>query len=240
MGTVPLDLALQLDLGRNLKVREAGFDGLLRGELGLATGKEGMLLAKGTIRAFDATYRAYGRTLAVDPGIVTFDGPVRNPALQIEAWRRNQEVPAGVRITGTLEQPRVELISDPPLPEGAKLSWLVLGRAPTETTGADLAVLQTAASAMLGRGDSVPITTRIADAVGLDELAVRGSSQVESRVVAVGKRLSERLYLTYEAGVGAAAQNLVKIDLSLTQRISLRAQTGTTSGAGVYYRYSWD
>jgi translocation and assembly module TamB len=239
-ANVPLDLALHIDLGTRLKVREAGFDGFLRGELKLATAKDGAPQAFGRISAFDATYRAYGRTLAVDPGVLMFDGPLRNPALQIEAWRRNQEVPAGVRVTGNLEQPRVELISDPPLPEGAKLSWLVLGRAPTETTGADLAVLQTAASAMLGRGDSVPITTRIADAVGLDELAVRGSSQIESRVVAVGKRLSDRLYLSYEAGVGALAQNLVKIDLSLTQRISLRAQTGSSSGAGVYYRYSWD
>ena len=109
-----------------------------------------------------------------------------------------------------------------------------------ETSGADLAVLQTAATALLGRGDSVPFTTRIADAVGLDELALRGSSELANRVVAFGKRLGDRLYLTYEQGIGAAAQNLVKIDLSLTERISLRAQTGTTSGAGVYYRYSWD
>lgn len=238
-GELPLEVSLAIDLGRRLRVREAGFDGGLRGELKLVTEQQ-ELRAYGRIAAADATYRAYGKTLQVDPGIVVFDGPLRNPALQIEAWRKNQEVPAGVRVSGNLEQPRVELISDPPLPEGAKLSWLVLGRAPTETTGADLAVLQTAASAMLGRADSVPITTRIADAVGLDELAVRGSSQIESRVVAVGKRLSERLYLTYEAGVGAAAQNLVKIDLSLTERITLRAQTGTSSGAGVFYRYSWD
>jgi translocation and assembly module TamB len=237
---VPLDLALLVDLGRNFKVREAGFDGLLRGEVHLATAKDGDLRAFGRISAADATYRAYGRTLEVDPGVVIFDGPLRNPGLQIEAWRRNQEVPAGVRVSGTLQQPRVELLSDPPLPEGSKLSWLVLGRAPGEASGADLALLQTAASAMLGRGDSVPITTRIADAVGLDELAVRGSSQMESRVVALGKRLSDRLYLTYEQGVGAAAQNLVKIDLSLTERISLRGQTGTTSGGGIYYRYSWD
>lgn len=237
---IPLDLALLVDLGRNFRVREAGFDGLLRGEVHLATAKDGDLRAFGRISAADATYRAYGRTLEVDPGVVIFDGPLRNPALQIEAWRRNQEVAAGVRVTGTLEQPRVELVSDPPQPEGAKLSWLVLGRAPGEASGADLALLQGAASAMLGRGDSVPITTRIADAVGLDELAVRGSSQIESRVVALGKRLSDRLYLTYEQGVGAAAQNLVKIDLSLTERISLRAQTGTTSGGGIFYRYSWD
>jgi hypothetical protein len=46
--------------------------------------------------------------------------------------------------------------------------------------------------------------------------------------------------VSYERGLGATVENLVKLDLSLTDRISLRAQTGTTSGVGVYYRYSWD
>jgi translocation and assembly module TamB len=71
-------------------------------------------------------------------------------------------------------------------------------------------------------------------------VSVRGSSEVATRVVAFGKRISNRIYLTYEQGLGTAAQNLVKIDLSLTNRISVRAQTGTISGLGVYYRYSWD
>jgi translocation and assembly module TamB len=237
----PVELDLLIDLGERFKVRQAGFDGLLKGEVHVSTaGEDGELRAFGRIRADDATFRAYGRTLEVDPGEVIFNGPVRNPALQISAWRRNQEVAAGVRITGNLEQPRVELVSEPPLPEGAKLSWLVLGRAPSDASGADLAVLQTAASVFLGRGDAVPVTTRIADAFGLDELSLRGSAELANRVVAVGKRLTDRLYVTYEQGVGAVAQNLVKIDFSLTDRIALRAQTGTTSGAGVYYRFSWD
>jgi translocation and assembly module TamB len=237
---MPLDLSLLVNLGENFKVRLEGFDGLLRGELRLTTDAQGALRANGRIRAADATFRAYGRTLNVDPGVVIFDGPPDNPSLQIEAWRKNQEVAAGVRVTGTLEQPRVELVSEPPLPEGAKLSWLVLGHPPSEATGGDVALLQTAASALLGRGNSVPLTTRVADQLGVDELSLRGSAELENRVVAVGKRLSDRLYVTYEQGVGAVAQNLVKIDLSLTERISLRGQAGTTSGAGVFYRYSWD
>lgn len=239
-GRPPLDLDLLVDLGERLTVRVADFDGKLAGEVHVASAGANPLRAFGRIHAVDATYRAYGRSLQVDPGVVIFNGPVDNPALQISAWRRNQEVPAGVRITGNLRDPRVELVSDPPLPESAKLSWLVLGHAPAEMSGGDLALLQTAATALLGRGDSVPITTRIADAVGLDELALRGSSELANRVVAFGKRLNDRIYVTYEQGIGTAAQNLVKIDLALTDRISLRAQTGTSSGAGVYYRYSWD
>jgi len=36
------------------------------------------------------------------------------------------------------------------------------------------------------------------------------------------------------------ASNLVKIDYSLSRRWSLRAETGTSSGGGLFYRFSWD
>jgi hypothetical protein len=40
--------------------------------------------------------------------------------------------------------------------------------------------------------------------------------------------------------MGAAAENLVRLDYSLTRRISLRAETSTTTGFGVFYRFAWD
>ena len=59
-------------------------------------------------------------------------------------------------------------------------------------------------------------------------------------VVALGKRYSDRLYFSFEQAIGATTEYLVKLDYALTRRVSLRGQTGTTSGAGIFYRYSWD
>jgi translocation and assembly module TamB len=178
----------------------------------------------------------------VDPGIVIFDGPIDNPALQITAWRRNQAVEAGVQLSGTVRAPRVQLVSQPPVPENEKLSWLVLGRAPTDVTRADIGLLQAAAGALLTRGDttSMPLDRRLARTFGLDEITLRGSSETEDRVVAFGKRLSDKLYVSYEQGLGAVASNLVKLDYSISRRWSVRAETGTSSGGGLFYRFSWD
>ena len=41
-----------------------------------------------------------------------------------------------------VQDPRVQLVSEPPVTEGERLSWLVLGRAPGEAGTADLALLQ--------------------------------------------------------------------------------------------------
>jgi translocation and assembly module TamB len=101
-------------------------------------------------------------------------------------------------------------------------------------------MLQAAAGALFGRGNSPSPTQRIAKTFGLDEITLRSSSTLPSQVVAVGKRLSDRVYISYEQAVSVVYGSLVRLDYSLTRRLSLRAETGTTSGVGVVYRYSWD
>ena len=46
--------------------------------------------------------------------------------------------------------------------------------------------------------------------------------------------------MSFEQALGTTAEYLVKLDYSLTQRVSVRGQTGTTSGVGLFYRYAWD
>ena len=237
---LPLALDLRLDLCNNLVVQGYGYDGKVAGLVDLATSKEGELRAFGRLHAVNATFLAYGQRLDVDPGVLIFDGPIDNPTLQITAWRRNQAVEAGVQLTGTARAPSVNLVSQPPVPEGERLSWLVLGRPPSGATQADLGLLQAAAGALLAGGDSVPLDRRIARRLGLDEVSLRGGGDLTDRVVAVGKRLSDRLYISYEQGLGAVVTNLLKLDYALGRRWTLRAETGSSSGGGLYYRYSWD
>ena len=250
---LPIQLNLDLDLGENLTVAMRGFDGKLAGRVNLRTTDQGELRAYGEVRAVAATFFAYGKRLRVDPGVVTFDGPIDNPGLQITAWRRNQAVEAGIQISGTVRAPRVQLVSQPPVPEQERLTWLVLGRAPADTTRADLGLLQAAAGALLARGDvtSMPLDQRLAKTFGLDEISLRsssttttspttGTSDVEGAVVAFGKRVSDKIYVSYEQGLGTVASNLVKLDYSISRRWSVRAETGTSSGGGLFYRFSWD
>jgi translocation and assembly module TamB len=239
-GPLPVALDVHLDLGDNLEVRAQGLEGKLLGHLDFATTDEGELRAWGKVQTLNATFFAYGQKLQVDPGILVFDGLIDNPSLQVTAWRRNLAVEAGVQVSGTLRAPRVQIVSQPPAPEGERLSWLVLGRPPSDATKADLGMLQVAAGALLARGDSMPLDRRIARAFGLDELTLRGTGEAQDRVVALGKRLSDKLYISYEQGIGTVASNLVKMDYSLSRRWSLRAETGTSSGGGLFYRFSWD
>ncbi|MEX2199436.1 MAG: translocation/assembly module TamB domain-containing protein, partial [Burkholderiales bacterium] len=237
---LPVSLDVELDLGQNLSIDAEGLEGRLTGRLRFVGKEDGELRAYGRLQMVDATYLAFGQRLEIDPGVLVFDGPLDNPGLQVTAWRRKQAVEAGVQVSGTVQVPRVQLVSQPAVPEAERLSWLVLGRPPADANRADVGMLQAAAGALLSRGNAVPIDRRMAQAVGLDEVSLRGGGELEGNVVAFGKRLSDRLYVSYEQGVGAVATNLVKLDYVLGRRWSLRAETGTTSGAGLFYRFSWD
>jgi translocation and assembly module TamB len=237
---LPISLDVELDLGQNLSIDADGLEGRLTGQLRFVGSEDGELRAYGRLQLVNATFLAFGQRLEISPGVLVFDGPLDNPGLQVTAWRRKQAVEAGVQVSGTVQVPRVQLVSQPAVPEAERLSWLVLGRAPTDANRTDVGLLQAAAGALLSRGDAVPIDRRMARAVGLDEVTLRGAGELEGNVVAFGKRLSDRLYVSYEQGVGAVATNLVKLDYVLGRRWSLRAETGTTSGAGLFYRFSWD
>lgn len=239
---LPLDVDLTLDPGQRFRVVGQGLDAYLRGKVLVQSRPDGTIAARGSIETVNGTYRAFGQRLDIERGRLVFDGLIDNPALDILALRRNLAVEAGVEVTGTARAPQVRLTSRPPVPDAEKLSWLVLGRATPDASSADLALLQAAASQLVGSDQAVPLHRRIIEGIGLDDVSVRGAQggAAAGQVVAVGKRLSDRLYVEYEQGITVAA-NLVRLTFVLTRTLSLNAQTSqTTSSFGFTYRRSFD
>jgi translocation and assembly module TamB len=239
---LPLDVDMTLDPGQRFRIVGQGLDAFLRGRVQVQSRPDGTIVARGSIETAGGIYRAFGQRLDIERGRLVFDGPIDNPALDVLALRKNLAVEAGVEVTGTARAPQVRLTSRPPVPDAEKLSWLVLGRASPDASSADLALLQAAASQLVGSDQAVPLHRRIIEGIGLDEISVRGAQggTTTGQVVAVGKRLSDRLYVEYEQGITVAA-NLVRLTFALTRTLSLNAQTSqTTSSFGFTYRRSFD
>ena len=226
---------MSIDLGNNVQLRGRGLDVWLSGDLKVRTDEQGQLRASGSVDARRGTFVAYGQRLEIERARFYFNGPIANPGLDIVAMRKRQAVEAGVAVTGTMSRPLVRVVSNPPLPEGEALSWLVLGRAPDQAGAGQLAALPLATSALVGKAGAP-----IARALHVDEVGVRsGGGAGAQQFLTVGKRITERLYLAFEQSLGGT-ENLLRLEMSLTQRIALRAQTGSASSLGVFYRYSWD
>jgi len=232
-------LDVRIDLGRNLRVQGRGLNTGLRGQIRLFTDAGGALRAEGTVSTWDGSYAAFGQNLHIRRGRLLFAGPVDNPGLDIIAMRTNQLVEAGIAVSGTVNAPLIRIVSEPAVPEGEALSWLMLGRAPGETSAADLAMLPLAAASLLGSGTAASPAASLARALGVDSIGVRGGTTLNEQVVTVGKRLNERVQVVYEQGI-AGAGSLLRLELTLTRRVLLRAEAGEVSAIGVFYRYLFE
>jgi translocation and assembly module TamB len=238
-GRSPLEARLDLDFGRRFRIVGAGLDTELTGKVRVETRPAGELAGKGEVAAVRGLYFFLGQRLEIERGRLIFDGPIDNPALDVFAVRRGLAVEPGVELTGTLRNPRVQVVSRPPLPEGEKLAWLVLGRPLDTASAADAVLLQSAAASLLDDSNAIPIGRRIAQSMGLDDIGVKGGTTVQGSAVTVGKRLSERLYLTFEQGL-AAARTLLTLEYLIGRGFRVRATGGQDSAVGVFYTRSFD
>lgn len=62
---------------------------------------------------------------------------------------------------------------------------------------------------------------------------------MQTSVLTLGKRLSSKVYLSYEQGL-AGSESLFKIKYALTRNLSLQTQSGTTPAADLFYTFSFD
>ena len=179
-------------------------------------------------------YEAYGQRLEIDKGVLYFSGPLDNPGLQIVAMRKHLQVEAGVEVTGTARNPRVRLVSNRTCRTQKScpgLCWDEGSKAPGTSDAEKVHVG--------GHGAELPAGTRRSS----NNLATqwawtrsgsrpRSSGNQPSGVVAVSKRLSDRIYLTYEHGLSAAT-SIVRISYELTRNWSVRTEAGTAGAVDI-------
>ena len=232
-------VALQVDLGNELKLRGRGLDTRLRGDLTLST-PGGRLAVNGSVRTEAGSYAAYGQKLDIERGMLVFTGPAENPRLDILALRPNLDMRVGVEVSGTAQLPRVRLFSEPEMSDTDKLSWLVLGRAPDGVGGTETALLQSAALALLAGEDQGSNGLRMPN-IGLDELSVRQTEtgDVKDTVVTLGKQISRNWYVGYERGVNATTGTWQLI-YRVARRFTVRAQAGEDNALDAIWTWRWN
>jgi translocation and assembly module TamB len=258
-ATTRFSADVSVDLGRQLYLSALGVDTRLEGSLRLVAKSGQPLAATGTLSTVGGVFEGYGQKLTIERGRVNFLGPLDNPGMNIVALRKGLAVEAGLAITGTARRPRVQLVSEPQVPDTEKLAWIVLGRAPDSASGGDLALLIPAAQALLA-GPGGRITDALAGSLGLDQLAVgqgerqgsqRGAASsvvgngsttaadtVSGQVLTLGKRLSSEVFLSFEQSL-AGAESILRLSYQLSRRLAVVVRAGTDNGVDLTYSFSF-
>lgn len=233
-------IRVDLNLGDDFAIQGLGLTTRLEGTIDIRNSgaKPQELRVTGEIRTANGQYRAYGQKLNIESGIARFTGAYNNPALDILAVRPNLAVRAGVKINGTALSPKISLFSDPEMPDEEKLSWVIFGRS-SGSGGAEAMLLQQAALSLL-KSDGQSPTEKIANTLGLDEIGFKsGESESESNAITVGKRLSRKLYVTYQHSL-AGALGTFYIFYDISRRLTLRGQAGLQSGIDLIFTQPYE
>lgn len=231
-GKPPLAMAMDIDV-------VVGEDRLNFSGFGLTAKVQGQvhigdnLDTRGELWLNDGRYRAYGQKLDVRRARLLFAGPLDQPYLDIEAIRKTDDVTAGIRLSGSAEQPTTQIFSEPAMSQEQALSYLVLGR-PLSTTGEDNNMLAQAALG-LGLMGSAGVTSDIANKLGIRDfdLDTQGSGN-NTAVVASGK-ITEKLSLRYGVGVFEPA-NTIALRYLLSKKVYLEVASGVASSLDIFYK----
>lgn len=231
-GRAPIAMTMDIDVvvgQEKLAFSGFGLTANVQGQVHIGDNMD----TRGELWLNDGRYRAYGQRLTVRRARLLFAGPIDQPYLDIEAIRQTDDVIAGIRLSGSAEQPTTQIFSEPAMSQEQALSYLVLGR-PLSTTGEDNNMLAQAALG-LGLMGSSGVTTSLASNLGIEDfqLDTQGSGN-ETSVVASGN-LSEKLSLRYGVGVFEPA-NTIALRYKLSKKVYLEAASGVASSLDIFYK----
>jgi translocation-and-assembly-module (TAM) inner membrane subunit TamB-like protein len=185
-----------------------------------------------------------GRRYLLTRGTVDFSNPARiEPTFDISAETQvrvsSQPYRVTLRATGTMQRLHPEFTSDPPLP-AITIASMLLGDVGSSAQNAELRVLQrpdltqqqliqARAARLLTSPVSGEIGRVVEETFGVDTFQltplVSDPTQLSSRFnpsarVTIGKRISNKAYLTFSRSVTTSADQIILLEYDQTDRVS--------------------
>lgn len=188
---------------------------------------------RGELNLNDGRYRAYGQRLTIRKARLLFAGPVDQPYLDIEAIRQTDDVIAGIRLSGSAEQPTTTVFSEPAMSQEQALSYLVLGR-PLATNGEDNNMMAQAALA-LGLAGGSSTAGKLASDLGIKDFDLDTSGSGNSTAVVASGKITDKLSLRYGVGVFEPA-NTIALRYLLSKKVYIEAASGVASSLDIFYK----
>ena len=225
---------LRIVLADEVRVFGRGLEAEASGQLRVRARDGHATTASGDIY-LNGTYHSVGPDFAIDQGRVRFDGgEITNPQVDFTATRNTGPVMVTLNVTGRVQNPLVEVTSDPPMSETQALAYLMVGRPLTQLTSGDGAMVE-AATRALGSAAGNALAAAIGARLGISNLRIEEHEDIGSSLT-IGQYLSPRLYLSYSAGLFEAG-HAATLRFRLTNHISIKAKQGPRSQkAGISWR----
>ncbi|WP_371395327.1 translocation/assembly module TamB domain-containing protein [Fretibacter rubidus] len=234
---LPINLDVTVSAPRRIFVRSKGLDVELSANA-VITGTLSDPLINGTAEVERGSFKIAGKELQFDAGSVEFNGPVSTAKLSLEATADTANLTASVVISGTLEDPNIELSSTPERPDDEILSALLFGRSATELSTLEAAQLAGAIAQFSGNGVGFDLLGGLRDSLGVGQLSVNIADDGTAQITG-GRYLTRNVYLQVFSGVDASTAGAV-IDWELRRNLSLRSKLQADNEQSLSLSYKKD
>lgn len=236
---IPINSNLIVHVGNNVRIDAFGLKARLTGDLKVAQDKQGLGL-NGQINIPSGRFHAYGQDLIVRKGELLFSGPPDQPLLNIEAIRNpdatEDEVIAGVRVTGTADEPKAEIFSDPAMSQQMALSYLLRGQG-LDSEQSDSAAM-TSMLIGLGVAQSGQVVGKIGETFGVSNLALDTQGVGDSSQVVVSGYVLPGLQVKYGVGIFDSLATLT-LRYRLMPKLYLEAVSGVDQALDLLYQFEF-
>ncbi len=262
--TAPFNMNLMVDFGKDSHLSGLGINTKIQGKVNVISQPNKPVLGVGVLQPVDGIFSAYGKhfTISSDSSISFNNSNINNPLLDIKA---NYSIPTsvqltqsdapseiGINITGTANDPKISLFSEPTLSQTDILSYILFGRAldKDQTQQSSSSVSQAALLLALNEGGS-GVINELKERLSLAEFSLgsfndtttnnttsnsSANSGQNNTAVFIGKQLTDRLYISYGVGVFTGEQQGIAT-FALTPNWKLKGDvTSLDTGADILYQ----
>ena len=229
-------------LGPDVQIDGFGLQGNINGQVTAVDEPGHATTGSGELSVQDGQYTYVGQKLDIEVGRLLFTGgPISDPALDVRAVRVGAPVVAlqtvgtqqkvGVLVRGTLKEPQVTLFSDPPLPQGQMMNYLIFGTTGLETAGTNASTPGTGLTGSQTNQQSYGLQYGSAD-VRYESVTTTGANGATTTTSSLylGSYLSPRLYVSWGVSIGS-----LRIVYTLGTHWLLQAESGSASSADIIY-----
>jgi translocation and assembly module TamB len=224
---------INLRLGDKVNILTSGLTARLKGDLAVKSGYDATTRATGQLSVLEGKYAAYAHNFDIQSGTLIFSGgPVDNPGIDIKAARKFPDVTAGVKVRGTLMQPRVSFFSEPSLPQAEIVSLILSGGSLESAQNRDHA--GGAGNEAIYQGGAV-LLQQLGSQVGIEDVGVQTDRyNTNDTSLVLGKYLSPRLYVSYGVSLTEELQ-VLKLRYSLGDHWAVNTEVGQARGADLEF-----
>ncbi len=226
----PFGLDINIQTGERIAVRGLGLNADFNGGMQIG-GTTNDIRPNGEIDLIRGRLSFLSKNFELDEGRISMLGDLV-PTMRVVAISEQPDATIFVILDGRLDDPKIELESDPDLPEDEVLSQLLFGRDLSSISALQAAQLAAALAQLSGGGPQGP---RLGENSGLDDLGLTFDESGTPGLRA-GKYINENVYT--EVGVDSTGKSSISLNLDVTDSLTVKGKVGSDddTGIGIFFQ----